>query len=531
MIARYIPELLRIKSKMNRKGMVKLTSECYNSFRWQCDLISERNFMKNKPLTPLQPGGRRIIWTKVFVPVLLLIIILLTYIIFITENRRYILNLNEKYIEETASLTAQRLDELLHARQKSLDILAITVQGWLEEPDVDAEMLRFLQDNSIFDYVGFIDSSGLNHNAYGLNSDSTDRENYLRGINGEKGIFIIFNSRITSETLICFYTPLYYEGEVFGVLNGMYREESLLSTMETELFGESAGTYLCMKDGTVIASEDENSGTNIFHLFEEGGRYAVSDESLFNIHNAFEQHEPYSFTYEDSLGIGNASIAVISDNDWMLLHVFPSSLIKSMEHDANESGTTLTIMITIACMASIVLLILNNTKREHSMIRHAQTDQMTGFLNQSAIRVTVDDWLQKNPEKLYVFYIFDIDDFKQANDKFGHAFGDMVIRRFSELINACVAKDNGLMGRIGGDEFVVLLPVPDYDWAKEKASLLNETLDTDFISGDAYWHISASIGFCFAPRDGDSFHELYRKADAALYMSKHRGKGTNSMFE
>lgn len=164
------------------------------------------------------------------------------------------------------------------------------------------------------------------------------------------------------------------------------------------------------------------------------------------------------------------------------------------------------------------------------MIQHAQTDHMTGFLNQTAIKSAVDDWLQKNPAKLYAFYIFDIDDFKQANDKFGHAFGDTVIRRFSERIRLCVDGDNGLLGRIGGDEFVVLLPAPDYEWAKKKASLLNETLDYDCVSGEACWHMSASIGFCFAPKDGTSFHELYRKADAALYMSKHKGKGLNSMF-
>lgn len=486
--------------------------------------------MRNNPIISLQSGGWQSKWAKVFAPVFLLIIILLTYTIFIIENRRYILTLNEKYIEETTSLTAQRLDELLNARQKNLDILAVTLQGWLDEPDVDSEMLKFLQDNSIFDYVEFIDSSGLNYNAHGVNSDSSDRENYLKGINGESGIFVIFNSRITSETLICFYTPLYYEGEIFGVLNGMYREETLLSTIDAELFGESAESYLCMKDGTVIACRDNENITNIFPLFEEGGSYTVSDKTLLNIHDSFEQHKPYNFAYKDSLGTGNASISAIPDNDWMLLHVFPSSLIKSMERTASQSGTTLTIIITLAFMISMVFLILINTKREHKMIRHAQMDHMTKFLNQTAIKTAVDDLLRKNPEKLYAFYIFDIDDFKQANDKFGHMFGDTVIRRFSELISSCVSGDNGLLGRLGGDEFVVMLPIPDYDWAVEKASMLNKALDTDCISGDVCWHMSASIGFCFAPRDGDSFNELYKKADAALYMSKHKGKGTNTMF-
>ena len=486
--------------------------------------------MKDQSATSMRSVGRKSVWTKILVPVLLLIIILLAYIIFIVENRRYILDLNEKYIEETASLTAQRLDDLLLARQKSLDILAITVEQWIDEPDVNSGLLKFLQDNSIFDYVEFIESSGLNHNAYGLNSDSTDRENYLKGINGQTGNFIIFNSRITTETLICFYTPLHYDGKIFGVLNGMYREETLLSSISAELFGESAAAYLCMRDGTVISCVGDDDITNVFDIFDEGRGRTVSDETLFHIHKAFEEHEPYNFTYQDSSGTGNASIAVISDNDWMLLHVFPSSLTKTMEREANRSGTTLTFMISVAFAAYIAFLLLSNQKWRHIMMRHAQTDHMTGFLNQTAVRSAVNDLLRKNPGKLYAFYVFDIDNFKQANDKFGHAFGDTVIRRFSELIRSCVHEDNGLLGRIGGDEFVALLPVPDHEWAKKKASLMNETLDCDCISGDASWHMSASIGFCFAPQDGASFHELYKKADSALYTSKRKGKGIHSMF-
>ena len=100
--------------------------------------------MRSRIVLSSGSGGRQFTWGNFFIPVLLLIIILLTYITFIAENRRYILKLNEKYIEETTSLTVQRVDELLYARQKSLDTLAITLQGWIDGPEVDSEMLKFL---------------------------------------------------------------------------------------------------------------------------------------------------------------------------------------------------------------------------------------------------------------------------------------------------------------------------------------------------------------------------------------------------
>ncbi len=167
-------------------------------------------------------------------------------------------------------------------------------------------------------------------------------------------------------------------------------------------------------------------------------------------------------------------------------------------------------------------------QRENKMEWEAHTDAMTGFLNKAAVQENVEEMLRKDKKSRYVFFIFDIDNFKGANDKFGHAFGDKVIQQFAGTIRSHFRGDD-TMGRIGGDEFIVFVKIKDAGWALRKAKELSGVLNRDCIDGNYCWHMSASIGLAFAPEDGITFQELYRKADAALYETKRKCKGGYSV--
>lgn len=168
-------------------------------------------------------------------------------------------------------------------------------------------------------------------------------------------------------------------------------------------------------------------------------------------------------------------------------------------------------------------------RREQQMQELARTDEMTGLLNKATIQRRVMELLQENPKQKYAYYIFDIDHFKDANDRFGHAFGDTVIRQFAEIIRSNFRKSD-VIGRIGGDEFAAFLPVADTSWVAQKASALSVALDREIEEGSARWHMSASIGVAIAPGDGMDFDTLYQRADAALYETKKRGRGSFTLY-
>ena len=169
-------------------------------------------------------------------------------------------------------------------------------------------------------------------------------------------------------------------------------------------------------------------------------------------------------------------------------------------------------------------------KKEYRMQELAQTDEMTGLLTKTATQHQIESCLQQNSNRQYAFFIFDIDHFKQANDCFGHAFGDGVIREFTKTLRLHF-READLLGRLGGDEFAVFLPVKEEVWAENKARELVDALNRLYIEGEKSWQMSTSIGVAFAPKDGTDFKTLYQHADAALYQTKERGRFGYTLYE
>lgn len=159
----------------------------------------------------------------------------------------------------------------------------------------------------------------------------------------------------------------------------------------------------------------------------------------------------------------------------------------------------------------------------------AYYDEMTKLLTKSATRRRISTVLEENPGGMYACYLLDIDNFKQVNDSLGHSFGDFCIREFAGIIKQCF-QEGDVLGRVGGDEFVAFISVPDAAWAEQKARELSRALDSDCTKAEKSWHMSASIGVSIAPADGTDFETLYEKADAALYQTKLAGKNGYTIF-
>ena len=169
-------------------------------------------------------------------------------------------------------------------------------------------------------------------------------------------------------------------------------------------------------------------------------------------------------------------------------------------------------------------------RRELESQRKASIDEMTGVYTKKATERIIDSVLCGKLQGNYSFFIIDMDDFKQANDQHGHIFGDYCIREFAEKLKRFCREDD-VIGRIGGDEFVVFGTISDEEGARRKAARLCQKLDTVCEDSGSCWKMSVSIGIALVPQDGRSFAELYEKADKALYQTKARGKNGYTVYE
>ena len=169
-----------------------------------------------------------------------------------------------------------------------------------------------------------------------------------------------------------------------------------------------------------------------------------------------------------------------------------------------------------------------NREQEAYYLTPAARDAGTGLLNKRAWTEYTIEQLNWKDGQVRWLVIIDIDDFKHINDTYGHIFGDQVIRRVAEIMQELVGQ-RGVIGRFGGDEYVILLEKVE---TREQLKTLLKTIAKELaLAFDPKTHVTASIGVSEYPVDGNEYEELMRKADKALYLAKEKGKNRHIIYE
>lgn len=155
------------------------------------------------------------------------------------------------------------------------------------------------------------------------------------------------------------------------------------------------------------------------------------------------------------------------------------------------------------------------------LVASTNVDKLTGvynretFLNVLAVKVELSSY-----DNQVALMFIDLNKFKIINDTFSHRYGDIILSQAAHRIES-VLRQNDLVGRYGGDEFLVLLERINYETTQIIARKIDEALKKPYIVDDTVIDfISGSIGVVLAPNDGENVHELIEKADAAMYEAK-----------
>lgn len=149
----------------------------------------------------------------------------------------------------------------------------------------------------------------------------------------------------------------------------------------------------------------------------------------------------------------------------------------------------------------------------------ATHDSLTNALNRAAVIETANRILSSDSLALI---LLDIDYFKQVNDSFGHLAGDAVICDVVKCVQSCLP-ESGLVGRVGGEEFTVLLTESDYPRAYTIAEQMRNVIARHDFALPVAHPVTASFGVsCVAA--GADFSHVYGLADEALYRAKHSGR-------
>jgi len=213
---------------------------------------------------------------------------------------------------------------------------------------------------------------------------------------------------------------------------------------------------------------------------------------------------------------------------WGIAFALATSLLRfSVGIDQMPATTLLDFRVVneLAYLAVVGVAIagLSQLRHTHSQLELLATqDPLTNVLNARAFSHELAQELSRNRRygrPLALIYL-DLDDFKSVNDAHGHATGDAVLRLVADAMRGAVRQAD-VVGRLGGDEFGVLMPETDGDVAHAAANRLGSGIRTVFRGTPS---VTASIGVVAVSGTEAGTDELLRKADQAMYAAKRAGK-------
>ncbi|WP_442581070.1 GGDEF domain-containing protein [Mesorhizobium sp. ASY16-5R] len=220
------------------------------------------------------------------------------------------------------------------------------------------------------------------------------------------------------------------------------------------------------------------------------------------------------------------AVVTMLRSGWLMIAVSSSLLLLPVMSDVIASTTSVRLGVALIALGPLTVASINTARNEllARLFRAANHDSLTGTLSRSAFLTFMNDVIRTG--KPATLLMLDVDHFKRVNDGYGHAGGDRALVELARLVGSQLRQGDAF-GRIGGEEFAVMLPDTDIAEAKSIAERIHGAVrEADIqMTQSVSARISVSIGV--AVHDGTSRaspESLMAAADQALYVAKSAGR-------
>ena len=452
----------------------------------------------------------------------------------VSENSRSIMITN-------VSRQSEHLRTILNIHYQYLNEIAAEV-GKTEKifSDENKERLVLMQENTDLERAALIDTDGNAYYDNGVVKNVAHRRYFKEAMNGQETLSDPLESSVDHEVRVVLGVPVYRDEEVIGVVGGSYNVTTLSHMLFDDLFGGQGNSFIVTSDGLIIAFDSGSSssteityGTNLFEYYSQ--KNLKEGHILQDIQDDFQQGNrgliklSLKERNEEDRYLAYVPLGL---NDWMIGYSVP---IRAAQEDYAFIQNYELIFMGMFCVLVLLLvlyILIRNNKEKAAILQTAQTDALTGALNKETTQKKIDEILsEKDSAALHGFIIMDMDHFKSVNDTYGHAVGDKVLQVYGSILKE-EFREQDVVGRIGGDEFVVLLRnIGSRNVMEQRVKDLQDKIRTMHVEELGDWKFTLSAGVAFAPVDGTSFMELYCRADSALYQAKRAGRDGYRVYD
>lgn len=416
----------------------------------------------------------------------LIILILLLIGISVIFSVEMFNKVDEQYkvrLEETANRLSLEVKEKINSSIMYLNGLSKVFEKF---DDIHCEeavnLLIDAAKPSEFTRMWLTKADGSAISSEGIISNAKDREYLADGIKGNSGVSKSQISNVNGERNVVIYAPIYRDNKVVGLVIGIFALDSLQGIVDLECF-----------DGFGYSSIYENSQCKI-------------EDLLVTSH--IGESKNIKYTYSKAVGI----------NKWQLVIGLPDKVVNG---EINKN-----IRISIyACIMYIFVIgiyaVLIYKRNSITLKNRAERDSLTMLLNRGTIEKIINKSTY-DEKKNSAMIVFDVDKFKSINDIYGHIAGDCILKKVAKKMVECFS-ENVKLARLGGDEFCIYI----YKYKNVESILMDLNEFKEEVKNIKYEEIelgiSVSIGVTFNDEESVNFMDMYKEADALMYMSKKSG--------
>lgn len=433
-------------------------------------------------------------------------------------------------VRENVARQSYHFNSVMETQFEYLEVIA-DYMGEQEEllSEANLTLMDSLFEKSGLERVAIIDAEGNSRYDNGQVKSVASRPYFQESMTGKRALSDPLESLVDGDTRVILSVPIYQDEEITGVLGGSYNVGALSHILFEDIYDGAGYSLIVTEDGTLVSYDgDEKSsriweGKNFFDYYKE---VEFEGKGSFNkVERDFGRHAGGYAVISRDEDRRYLAYEPLELNGWMLCYVVPVDKV----HEDYDFIKKYESILAVVVLAGILLLLLfiwyHNNAKQSSLIQYAQTDPLTDVLNKKRTEEAIEQWLQdERCERLQVFFMIDVDNFKTINDAYGHAVGDEALQKVSGLLREMFWRSD-IVGRIGGDEFVVLMKnVGEKKAAVSLAESVCAGMHRLRVKGIDDGMLSCSIGLAYAPDHGSSYQELYKCADQALYETKRRGR-------
>ena len=414
-------------------------------------------------------------------------------------------------IHKTVGNEAAIIDKYFNEYLDKLQMMALFPQIYEMDEKTQEAFLKNRSSMLDFEYMFVVDTNGMGYYFDEGVVRNQKKEPFFLDIM-EHDVFITapyYGTPEEQKVIITACVSIRDEnGKKVGVLCGAIDMKELQERLKESNTIEDNEVYMISSDGCYVSADDMDKVYQRECIFEE-------ENSNFDlIKNAFRNGGHLSGTIQRGGEEYQASVAVLEGYNLAILQCIKTETI--LDNSKGLERIQFFLEILIFCLAFCVIRIILRWRKSDERIN---TDVLTKCYSRAAVEKMLDRLEHERKHSVAIMYM-DLNKFKYVNDTYGHEKGDELLRIFASVLRQTLGRE-GLVGRVGGDEFVAVFMDKSSEqletmWSEVIRELQKQskTLDFEYTISSSYGYAIRKIG------DSDSLFQLMRMADERMYAYK-----------